>query len=291
MKKSYLTNIALLLLILGLYWFINREPSVIESEHISSLSAEHAHTIKIQRRDRNDIVLQKQGEQWFIQQPIQANANAIRVNLILDLLSSVSHNQIAVRPDLSLQQFALDPAQFTLLINDQKFEFGAIETLNKYRYIRHNNIVHLINDTVAPLLNANAASFINNRLFTDGLHISKISLPDINDKNTLISALTISLENGHWKSSNATLATDKITSIVNAWQHAYAMQVKPLSQEKINQAIGQKVTFEFTNQSTIELLLQFDDRSMSLIDFNTQLKYLFPLSIKQQFFPSQDSAQ
>jgi len=289
MRTPYITNIALLLLILGLYWFINHDSPVIESNQLSSLSAKHVTTIQIKRLHRDDIVLQKQGASWFIQKPIQANANTVRVNLILDLLSSVSYSQLAVEPNLSLQQFELESAPFKLLINDQQFEFGSIEPLSKNRYIRHNNIIHLINDNVAPLLNANAASFIDNRLIANELHISKISLPAINDGDTLTSALSISLDEGHWQSSSSTLSPDKLSAVIQAWQHAYALQVKPLSKENIKQAVGQYVSFEFKPHSTLKLLLQFDEQHISLIDFNKQLQYQFPLAMKEQFFPIQDS--
>jgi len=289
MKKSVLTNIVLLLLIIGLYWFINQKPAEIENHRLSTLHAEQVSTINIQRHNRDDIELNKQGEYWFITQPIQASANTTRVNLILDLLSSRSHSQLKLDSTSSLQQFDLDPAQITLLINNQRFEFGNIEPLSKNRYIRYNNLVHLISDTVAPLLNSNAASFINNRLFAEELSITKLSLPDIVNENIQLSALSISLEEGHWQSSDATLSADQLTTLVTVWQHAYAMQVFPLTADKIEKEMGQNIMVEFDNRTTAKLLLQFSNRSMSLIDPDKKLKYQFPLSTTQQFFPVQDN--
>ena len=288
MKKSYLTNVILLLLVVGLYWFINHQPAQVESNRLSTLHAKSVHTIKIQRHNRDDIVLNKEDGNWFIAQPIQASANPTRINLILALLSSRSHSQLKPDPSLSLQQFDLDPAKISLSINEQRFEFGNVESINQYRYIRYNNSLHLIDDTVAPLLNSNAASFIDNRLFSEKLSITSLNLPEIASQEAQASALSINVENGHWKSSNETLSNDQLSKLVTAWQHAYAMQVFPLTDDKIQKEIGQNITVEFSNQASAQLLLQFNSYSMSLIDPAKKLKYQFPLSITQQFFPVQD---
>ncbi len=284
MKKSYLTNIILLLLVIGLYWFINHQPAQVESNRLSTLHAKNVDTIKIQRHNRDDIILNKKSGHWFITQPIQANANSTRINLILALLSSRSHSQLKLAPSLSLQQFDLAPAKISLSINDQKFEFGNVESINQYRYIRYNNSIHLIDDTVAPLLNSNVASFINNRLFSEELSITSLNLPEIASQEGQSSALSINLENGHWQSSNETLSPDQLSNLVTAWQHAYAIQVFPLTADKIQKAIGQNITVKFSNQASAQLLLQFNSYGMSLIDPAKKLKYQFPLSTTQQFF-------
>jgi len=290
MKKSYLTNVILLLLIIGLYWFINYQPVQVESHRLSTLLAKQVHDIKIQRYKRDDIVLHKEGQQWHIKQPIQASANTTRINLILDLLSSHSQGQLNLDSKLSLQQYDLDPAKITLQINDQQFEFGNTEPLSKYRYILYDNIIHLLNDTVAPLLNANAASFINNRLFSEELNITRLSLPALDNQQVHSAFLSIKLIDGHWKTQGDTLSTDQLTSLVTAWQNAYAMQVLPLTADKIQHAIGQDITVEFSNQTTVTLLLQFNHQTMSLIDAKKKLKYQFPLSVTEQLFPIKDSA-
>jgi len=291
MKKSYITNVILLLVILGLYWFINYQPAQVESHRLSTLHADQVNTIKIQRYKRDEIVLHREGKQWLIKQPLQANANKTRVNLILDLLSTSSHGQLKLDSNLSLQQFDLDPAKITLQINDQRFEFGNTEPLSKYRYIRYHNSIHLINDTVAPLLNANAASFINNRLFPEQLNITSLRLPAIVNQQAHSSALSLNLTEGHWKSPDDTLSADQLTSLVSAWQNAYAIQVLPITADKIQQEIGQDITVKFSNQTTATLLLQFSHQSMTLIDSKKKLKYQFPLSNTEQFFPIQDSAK
>jgi len=286
MKSAIIRNSVLLLVIIGLYWFINRAPSpLVDSHHLTSLQAEHVTTIHIQRHDRDDIKLSKQDDDWFIDQPIQANANITRTKLILNLLSSVSHSQLTITPNLTLQQFSLEPAKVKLRLNDQLFEFGNIEPISKHRYIRHNNILHLVNDTVMPLLNANANSFIDNRLFSANQHITQLSLPEIVDGDSHTQAVTISLEDGHWQSSNSVLSTDSLTAVITSWQHAYAMQVMPFNNAN---AFAQTVTVEFADKTSSNLLLQLTSHHIALIDVSKKLQYQFPRAKLQQFLPIQD---
>jgi len=285
MKQSYLTNGLLVLLIIALYWFVNYEP--IESntnKTLSSLLLDHVHTIKIKRINRDNIVLNKIEGQWLITQPIQANANPTRVKLILALLSTVPHSQFRPEPTHSLQQFDLEPSKINVHINDQVFNFGDIEPLNHYRYIQHNDLIHLVDDTVAPLLNATASSFIDNRLLSDARHITKLSLPAILAQDGDSKEILLELQDGHWMSSNSKLSSDELMILIDAWQHAYAMQVLPVT----DTIIGQSITVEFNDQTHIELLVQFDTRSMSIINRTKKLKYQFPLANKHQFFPIED---
>ncbi|MDC9724375.1 MAG: DUF4340 domain-containing protein [Gammaproteobacteria bacterium] len=292
MKKSYFTNLALLLIIFSLYWFINQESEVITAgKLISSLTVEKANTIRIQRHNREDIIINKEGEHWLIKQPLQAPANDVRINLILNVLTTRSHSQFEPSPNQSLQQFDLEPAKVRLYINDHSFDFGNVEPLSKHRYIHHNATLHLADDTIAPLLNANAASFINNRLLNNENNISKLTLPSVVYQDSHSKAITISLKEGHWTSSNTKLSTDALTTFIENWQNAYAMQVQPISTNKIQRSIGQTISIEFDDQSTINLLLQFDNHSMSVINPNAQLQYQFPLPSTQQFFPMQETVE
>jgi hypothetical protein len=276
MKKSYITNLVLLLLILGLYWFINQDPEVITARDlISSLPVSQANTIHIQRHNREDIIIHKEDGQWIIKQPIQALANEVRINLILNLLTTTSHNQFKPTSSQSLQQFGLEPAKVRLYLNDHSFDFGNIEPLSKYRYIQHNATIYLVDDTIFPLLNANAASFINNRLFSNDEHISKLTLPAISYQDSHSTASTIKLKDSHWTSSNTELSADALTTFIENWQNAYAMQVLPITSNEIQRSFGQTISIEFNNHSSINLLLQFDSHSMSLINPRTLLKYQF----------------
>jgi hypothetical protein len=106
MKKSYLTNLILIGLIIGLYWFNTYDNSAEhEMPQLSSLISNNIHNITISRPDIVDIVLEKSASGWQITQPIKAIANNKRVELLLSFLNTPSYAQITIGDGQSISQF------------------------------------------------------------------------------------------------------------------------------------------------------------------------------------------
>jgi len=289
MKVRYFTNLVLILLVIGLYWFINlpEDNNAPQQETLTTLKANQVTDIIVHRSGRDTIKLVKDNTHWTIRQPIQAKANKTRVNLILDLLTLTPSKQFQITTDMSLKQFGLDPATISLQLNQQQFQFGNIEILSKKRYIKHHDAIYLVSDRLEPLLNSTAASFIDNHLIDDEDHISQLQLPDLEDKSTSKDVpITIKMVNGHWQSNKKSISTDKLTTIVDAWRYAYALQVIPLSTDTLHSLTGEKILVSFQGQLIpTEFLLQLSKQSLSLINLKNKIKYQFPLTIKQQLFP------
>lgn len=293
MKNRYLTNLILLVSLIGLYYFVNDEPNNIETTQSripSQLSPSTVSTINIKRRARKSIEIIKEGSNWTVINPVQASANNVRIKLILDLLSAPIHNQIELTDDIELNQFGLKPAHLSLQLNQQLFEFGTIESLSKRRYVKHDEVIYLINDTLVPLLNSTASSFIDNRLFSKTQPITKLELPLLSKGGKVSNqSVIIQLSNGHWTSNIKTLSNDLLTSLVESWQHAYAMQVLTISKDDVNLISGTKINISFKDSPTSEFMLQLSTNNLSLINVEKQLKYQFPISIKQKLLTYSES--
>lgn len=281
MKSTYLTNIILLILIIGLYWFVNQEESPVSSAtNLFSLSPHDVSNITIQRQDRDEIALRKQDNNWHITQPFQADANAVRIKLLLNVLNSVPYRQFKPEKSTQLKQFNLAPAPITLHLNDHVFHFGDIEPLSKHRYVYHQESIYLFDDAVVPLLNSSASSFIDNHLIAHNQSLTKLTLPSI----------TLKLENGHWKSNDNLLSTDTLTATISTWQNAQAMQVLSLSSGSLTDLTGDTVTLEFDNHNTQTLILQQDKYSISLTDPTKKLHYQFPIALLAKLIPTHSTS-
>jgi len=290
MKAPYLTNILLAIIIVTAYFLLNtNEETHTDIQTLSPLIASDISSIVVTRQDRKAITLQKHDKEWSIESPIKAKANTTRVNLILNLLSSRSYSQFSPNTDNSLQQFELDPAMITLQLNQQVFGFGAIESLSKRRYVMYNNSIHLVDDTLAPLLNSTVESFIDNRLLGSGFPIKQIKLPQ-SLSPTDDMPFIISLEQGHWQSNDSTVSNETLSAIVQAWQNAYAMQLSPITREDIKHLTGDKIIVSAKHEDKpITFIAESTQTSLFLTNINTQLKYQFPIALKKHLFPSKES--
>lgn len=281
MKSSYLINSVLIALALGLYWLLNQPQPTPQQQKISQISPSDITTITIIRDGLDTISLQKTAANWQLSQPFQAPANNTRVKLLLSILTATSYAQLASADSNTLNQLGLNKTSALLQLNDNGFQFGEIESISKRRYVLHNDLIHLINDNVAPLLNANAASFINNKLIPLNNQISKLSIPAPNTNS-----ITIKQKQGRWISDNKALSSDQLALLVEAWQHAYALQVLPSNTAKLPSSEPQRITVWYHNQAEpVVFELQSDDKSLYLNDSLQQLSYQFPISIMQQLLP------
>jgi len=286
MKSSYLTNLVLLIIVIALLWFSQREPATSQTNtKISDLTAAEIHSIQIQRA-KNSIILERQQDQWFMTAPFEARANKTRTKLLLSLLSSEVSGQFQPLDQASLSQFGLAKPESHLLLNGKSFLFGGLESLSKQRYVWHNDMIFLIEDTIAPLLKASAGSFVDNRLIAEDKSLSQLNLP-INTQGQL---LNISLNQGHWQSDNKSMSSDRLKALVDSWQHAYAMQVHPVDSETLQHLPPAQIELWFESEtSPLQLVLIESEQSLQLINPDLELQYDFPLALKAQLLPQPDT--
>ncbi|HHA18974.1 MAG TPA: DUF4340 domain-containing protein [Methylophaga sp.] len=292
MKSSYLRNITLLLLIIGLYWFNNQSSTPVNnSERLTAINSDDIQLITITRSNISEISIEKTSSGWQITHPIKARANNTRIALLLGLLNTYSYAQQADdRSNSMLAQFGLAPAKVSLKLNDYMFQFGDRETISKHRYVLHDDIIHLIDDQVTALLNANVISFIDNRLILSSNIINKLELPILSADMTLSDA-TVTIENndGHWQSDSQLKQESAVdlTILVDAWQQAYALQVQPINidtQQTVIPSYHVKVWYQ-NQDMPAELELQLTDHALFIIDCSQQLKYQFPRALVLQLLP------
>ena len=292
MKKSYLINLVLIIVIIGLYWLNNtaHQPQI-EMAQLTTIVRNDIHHISISRLDSTDVELEKVTSGWQITKPIKAPANTKRIELLLSFLETPSYAQIEA-DDAMLSKFELKPANIVLTLDDYTVAFGAIEPLSKHRYVLIDNMIHLITDRVTPLLNANATSFIENKLIANKNIITKMALPVLNNNIVLSESVIIENNNGHWQSDLSTISTDTLTALVENWQHAYALQVRPLKQSNEIDSSVHKVYLWFNHEKqAVKYHLKLSDNALFIFNEQQQLSYQFTRSIVAQLLPNQPIQQ
>ena len=274
---------------LGLYWFLNQEtPKHSQGRGLTTSAHGDITKITILRDGLDTISIQRSTSNWQLVQPINAPANNTRIKLLLSILNASSHAQLSHIDDATLTQLGFNNANTILKLDDASFQFGNIEPISKRRYVLHNDVIHLIDDNVAPLLNANAASFIDNKLILLNNQISKLVLPTLNTDQTISTDnITIEQKEGHWTSDDSKFSSDELTTLIDSWQYTYALQVLPLSTAKLPLSEPHKIVVSFHNQTEpVELQLQKDNRTLYLNSPSQQLSYQFPVTLIQQLLPA-----
>ena len=293
MKQTYLTNLILLAVVLGLLWMVyspNHEKKA--DNTLSNIETTHVSQIEIQHKDKAPLKLQKTAQGWEITAPYHARANATRINMVLDVLHAHTHSQYKTQDKSMMSQFGFDKNSPVLTVDHQQFVFGGTESISGRRYVLHNGTISLIDEQMYPLLNASADSFINSRLFGENAKISQIKLSYLaNNKLQTDHTLTISKKDGHWQSNaSPELATDKISSLIQSWKGAYAMQVSYLDDKALQKVEGVPIEITLQNRpKPISLVAKTGKHQLLLTNKVTHLQYHFPNTLVTQLFISADS--
>lgn len=160
--------------------------------------------------------------------PVSISANSFRIDTLLKMLEGTSHASYPVN-SLELEKYGLSEPATSISFNDITIDFGIVNPVNNYRYVRSGNMVHLIDDHFYPLVSSQAGTLIARELLGNKAEIEKLQLP----QRTLYRD-----EKNFWQSSD-NLGPDAINEILDNWKNSQAfgvhnyMQRAPLAEISI----------------------------------------------------------
>lgn len=214
MRAQLLTNLFLLIIVipLGAFLFLgdNNKPAI---KILSNISADTITSIKIYHNQR-EVSLNKSEQIWSLTSPMQITANQFRIKTLLNLLKTESYAQYNI-DDLDLIKYGFDPNATSIKFNDTKFDFGIINPMNNYRYVKTGDSLHLIDDHFYPLLSSQIGTLVARELLPKNIKIQKIALPE----NTFTRD-----ENKLWQSEQK-ISSDVIANTIYHWKHKQAFAV------------------------------------------------------------------
>lgn len=284
MKSSYLINLALIILMIGLYWFNNQNDDQNRpNSRLTTIKSNAVEHIVISQAKRSDIIVDKVNGLWQLSAPLSAQANAMRINLLLSLLSMNITRQQAVTQDQNLEQFGLGASSTRLSLGQAHFSFGKVEPISKHRYVLHNDVIYLLEDTISPLLNTNASSFIDNHLIAKGQRITQLTIPLYRDHLLTQHTAILQLIDGRWQ-TDPEFDPDQIVALLDHWQHASALQVIPLDSiaSSFNSDAHQALVHLSQQEYPTALRLYLNDNGFFIINEKANLAYQFPKVLYQQ---------
>ena len=170
MRKSWITLGALLagVIALGLFvWFKPPKPQSV-TYAVSTLKVADAHTMRVQRKGTTLATLEKRGSEWFMTEPVKAPADAFQVLRLLAVLEAKSAAQYPSSPPHALAKFELDAPQTELVINDQHFAFGAINTVTREQYVLTQNQIFPLDPRFGAAVPANAGALLRRSVLAPG---------------------------------------------------------------------------------------------------------------------------
>lgn len=210
-------NIALLLAVGVLVMLVVLRPDsdAGSDDRITSLEPDAIERIRVEGEDRPPVTLERRGEHWWLTEPWEIEASRPRAEDLSALATTRSFSRYDAA-GLDLARYGLAPARMRLWLNDTLIELGDTNPVNRQRYARIGDRVHLIDDTHTFILTSTLASYLGPRLLPREPGITRIELPALDATRT---------ETGGWQSDTG-LDSDGLQALVSAWHSAEALWSK-----------------------------------------------------------------
>lgn len=143
MRIGWIVNLLLLVGVAGLaaYALWGRKGEDPPGHAIAAIKAAEIKRVVIEPRSGKGMVLERQGEDWFLTQPLQARADRGQVDRLLDLLSAKSREKLTAA---DLQRFELDAPELKVSFDGHSVAFGTTNPLSQDQYVLSGDGVYLL---------------------------------------------------------------------------------------------------------------------------------------------------
>lgn len=215
MRRTQL-NIALgvALLALGVGVYLSRDKEE-KKPPLTALTAETIDRIAIEHPDKPAIKLEKKSGEWWLTEPVSAQADKFEVNGVLSL-ATLEQKTTLKAAEVKATELGLEPPAYAVTLNDVKLELGGLEPIQYQRYIRVGDTVALTDDPPSAALDANYSDLVSKSILPENAEVTKLELP----------GLTLAKDAaGKWQATppQPQASADGIQKLVDGWKNARAL--------------------------------------------------------------------
>jgi len=219
MSRRTLLNLILLAIVGILVLVVVYEPGIEEQANptLTNIDKTTINKIILERTGQQAVTLEKGTGNWSMLAPYKMSANQIKAESLLSLLQEETFAQYALK-DLDSKTYGLDIPRATIIFNDnERFDFGGTEPLNKRRYVRYNDLLFVINDRFYYQLMSPVTTFVNHKLLPDSDNITRLVLPD----------LSLTLKDAKWElePKQGDVSNDRANELIENWRMSHAMHI------------------------------------------------------------------
>lgn len=270
MRKSWITLALLFASVAALGLFVWLKPP--KPQHaghaVTAIKLADARTLRVLRKGKTLAVLERRdskNSEWFMTEPLQGPADAFHIGRLLAVLDAKSAAPYtASAPELA--KFELNAPQAELVINQQRFAFGAINTVTREQYLLTQDQVYPVELRFAAAIPNDAAALLRRSVLA----------PNDAPQRFEFATFTVSYDGKKWVTTPSTgeASQDDFNRWVAQWREGSALRVetgtkladqrKPEREISITLKDGRKLTLGIM-QIEPELIVRREDLGLQFV--------------------------
>lgn len=257
-------NLVLLLVVIALAALVYVEPGKETGQLVTLTSVDTAavQRITLERPAAETVVLQRQDGVWRMAEPVAVAARTFQVERLLEMLAQESQQQYPAQ-GLDLSKYGLQPPRARLVVDGVELAFGKINPLNSRLYVVADDVMHMVAQNDIALLTGGWSEFVSTALLPNEALV-RLEVPGLGR-----------IERGEdgWRYEGATApdSADQMQALVDAWQHARALRVRPLQAADMSG----EVVVQLVSGTDLRFALQSGDDALVLQRRDLGLEYVF----------------
>lgn len=230
LRTGWIVNLLLLIGVGGLaaYALWGRKGEDAPRHAIAAVKGTDVKRVVIEPRNGKAMILEKQGEDWFLAQPVQARADHGQVERLLDLLSAKSREKLAAT---DLQRFELDTPELKVSFDGHTVAFGTANPLSQDLYVLSGDGVYLLSPYYRSLVPQSPERVLTHALFRR----------DEKPVAFVLRQFRVEQRDASWVLSPAPAqnqpSADDINRWVDEWRHASSLLTQPAAGKSSREAI------------------------------------------------------
>ena len=260
-KSRLLLNVALLLALvaLGLYAYLRPAPSTAPEINLSSIERNAVNRIRVERRGKPAVDLQKRDGVWHMLAPYRTRADPFQVDRLLDIVQAKAKQKLA---QANLDRYGLDSPSVRVRLNDVAFDFGAINELTNEQYVASGQAVFLVAPFLGYGIAADAEKMFSRRLLAQDEDPVEFDFGRWQLRKNDAGSWSIS---GTSPKQGMELSQDVLNQWAAEWKLASALTVEPHKGERTREQItirlkqGRALTIGVLSRQPQVRLLRVDE--------------------------------
>jgi hypothetical protein len=271
MKKRWLVNLVLLLVVVSVAAFLHLRPQPEEqaetSFELSTFKLADFSDLRIEFPAKAPVVFEKRDDYWYMQQPYALRADQSMVQRILSIIAATSSVKF---PADDLAQFGLDNPKLKVKMGEEEFLFGTYNPVSNEQYVAYRGSVYLVDPIYSEAAATQPLELISKHPFKPGEKIAGFDLSRLEQWEDI--RLHVDLVDGNWKISTpeAKPEADRMNDwLERYWKKTSATSVEPYTPDRkttypsveVKLQDGSKVHFDKLQESP-ELLLGRPDEGV-----------------------------
>ena len=273
MLKSWIVLGALSICVIALGLFVGLKPPAPASitYAISAIKAADARTLRVLRKAVTLAALEKRGADWFLTEPVKAPADNFQVLRLLAVLDAKGTKLLDAS---DAAKFELDTPQAELVINHQRFAFGAINNVTREQYVISNQRVLPLQMNFGAAIPTNVNALLRRSVLAAGDSPSRFDF----------GAYAIVNDGKKWISKPLTsdLSQDDYNHWVAQWREGSALRSEIVDQQQALAAPLREVFITLNDGTRIPLSILQIEPELILRRADIGLQFVFTGDVGRQ---------